>query len=169
MSITVYIDPQGKRHFGRPPRSITLPPLPGKPAGQTVSLPADCSDAAWLAQPGCTTIEEPDPEPIAQGSIDHAEALAIAANHPGLPATLRDCFEALHAATQLGVDLDLSAGIPGWDLLGNAFAEAILAAEDPRPLMALELRARGAWLHYQHHAGSPETAYRLAQEIAQLP
>jgi hypothetical protein len=169
MSTTIYIDPQGTRHPNRPPRSITLPPLPGKPAGQTVSLPADCSPAAWRAQPGCTTIEEPDPEPATQADIDQADALALATTHPELPATLRDCFEALHDATQLGVDLDLSLGLPGWDLLGAAFADAILAAEDPRPLMALELRARGAWLHYQHHAGSPETAYRLAQEIAQLP
>jgi hypothetical protein len=124
---------------------------------------------AFEALPGCSLVEVPDPVPATQADIDQADAIALAVTHPELPATLRDCLEALHDATHLGVDLDLSLGLPGWDLLGNAFADAILPADDPRPLMALELRARGAWLHYQHHAGSPETAYRLAQEIAQLP
>jgi len=76
MSTTIYIDPQGKRHPHRPPRSITLLPEEGETIGRTVSLPADCCDDAWLLQPGCTIITEPDPEPAPITIPTDAEPIA---------------------------------------------------------------------------------------------
>jgi len=132
MSTTIYIDPQGKRHLGRPPRSITLPPLPGKSAGQTVSLPADCSPAAWRAQPGCTTIEEPDPEPIAPTIPDHVKPIALQ-------------LLALWATTKLPLPADwptARAALIAWRDAGSRPARDDTARE--LRLLHLELTSAGA-------------------------
>lgn len=97
-----------------------------------------------------------------------AAAQALAAASPDLPEKVRSVVAALREAVSLGVALDLSGGIPGWDEIGQAFATAVAATDDPRPILAVQARAQGAWFHYATKAGSFAEAYRLANAIASL-
>ncbi len=103
-----------------------------------------------------------------EGDSILADAQALAATYPELPEKVRSVLVALEEAVSLGVVLDLSGGIPGWDEIGQAFAAALVTTGDPRPVLGVQARAQGAWFHYATKAGSFAEAYRLATVIASL-
>ena len=72
----------------------------------------------------------------------------------------------------MGVHLDLSAGIPGWQQIGPAIAERRMQlATVPEAYAALDAAADladGYWRAVVYWCGSDATAYRLAPELAAL-
>ena len=123
--------------------------------------------AAW-ADLGCEPYTPPpvDPPPVV------TEAQALAAAHPDLPGTVRAALAALQSLVSIGVNLDLSAGLPGWQHIGPAIAARRLQlASIPEAYAALDAAADmadGYWRAVVYWCGSDATAYRLAPELAAI-
>lgn len=120
---------------------------------------------ADLAALGLVPVPEPVPEPVI------TEAQALASEHPELPGEVRASLAALAELVAIGVQLDLSAGLPGWPDIAAAVADAVASAADlaaVRALWSTQARADGHWRAVEYWCGSPQAAYRLAPELAAI-
>ncbi len=130
------------------------------------------SAAAW-ADLGCEPYTPPPPpDPPTEAEQAAAEAASLATEHPDLPATVRAAFVALQSLVSMGVQIDLTAGIPGWQAIGPAIAARRLEiATLPDAYAALDAAADmadGYWRAVVYWCGSDRAAYRLAPALAQL-
>lgn len=107
----------------------------------------------------------PTPEDVAL-----AEAKALLDTVPQVAQTVSKINTGISSAQSAGVEIDITAGVPGWNEVSEAFAAALdasLTNEKTSEIAAIQSRLDGSWRDLVFHT-SDRDAYRLFPYLMQI-